>query len=232
MPPRGSVWLPFPAAALPTFFWGSTRLTPCACARALHTPIPASTTFTSRTPARQRRPNGRGRATLARSSKKAGKSLIGWEFVRRQFSWPLLPPPAPQASFQAPFARGDEGPTTALGVALVHCHPAQASSCRPADGKGRGLRQAVGCGSEGEGGDYGARTRSEWMRRLVTWGASRQPWGESGRVQGVGSAPRAPRSKGWGGDRHSQTQPWPLLCRPCLAAQLPTSMDLNCPVRN
>ena len=37
-----------------TFFWGSTRLT--LCARARHTPIPASTTFTSRTPARQRRP--------------------------------------------------------------------------------------------------------------------------------------------------------------------------------
>lgn len=47
-------------------------------------------------------------------------------------------------------------------MALVHRHLAGgAPSGRPADGKGRGLHQAEGPGCKAEGGDYGAKTRSE-----------------------------------------------------------------------
>lgn len=75
----------------------------------------------------------------------------------------LLPPrtaPRPPASRQAPFAKRDDGPAAVLDVVLIHRHLAPGPLLPPLGWEGRGLRQAVGRGFEGEGGDYGARTRS------------------------------------------------------------------------
>lgn len=112
---------------------------------------------------------------------------------RQLYSVRLLPPlPAPRVSPQSPFTIRDDDAAAVLCVALVHRHLAPGLSCRPSDGKGRGLRHAVGWGSEAEGEDYGARTCSEWTRRLVYEGAVvRHPLMGRGRVQGIDSAPRA-----------------------------------------
>lgn len=82
-------------------------------------------------------------------------------------------PPRPPDSLQSPFAKRDDDPAAVLGVTLIHRHFLQAPSCRPSDGKGRGLRQARGGALRG---------RAEIMAQGGGWGVSgRRGWSREGR---------------------------------------------------